>query len=310
MDVSKESERVIAVERMIPGLSKRYLESNGTFITIESYLINYFPNDMEFVAEKFAPVLEARANEADQKFRTIKDEIYSTTLSDAKYREPVQKTENKSMTFIDYVESLAAYSITKDGVRFGNTIKSYESLYSRFVEDRYNAEELEEINTTVIDEPSKEEQDKAIKQYKARKVLEAVLNKNGMDVTFVLSNSQFVSNFFEEFLDSIEDIDKSISDGSLTSQITDLLSKYIIAKNDTTSVDRLEEMEILDNGRTITTKTLMQLEVNEIAALVEEYSKKPNIASSGIEVTMNGGDDDEEIETIEEPEIEVTLKAK
>ena len=92
---STAKQRLIETDRLDNTLLKRKIFSNGEYETVEDYLINVYPNDMDFDATRMVEALKARATEAENRYSELISNLLNGKLADSKYNEPVRKDINQ-----------------------------------------------------------------------------------------------------------------------------------------------------------------------------------------------------------------------
>lgn len=109
---STAQERLIEIDKLDGTLLNRKIKfSNGEYKTIKDYLIEIYPDEMDFDAGKILTVLQSRANKAEMDYKAFLNEIFEKELNDPKYSEPIRKGENEYMSFREYIESLPVGTI-------------------------------------------------------------------------------------------------------------------------------------------------------------------------------------------------------
>lgn len=104
---STAQERLIEIDKLDGTLLNRKIKfSNGEYKTIKDYLIEIYPDEMDFDAGKILTVLQSRANKAEMDYKAFLNEVFEKELNDPKYSEPIRKGENEYMSFREYIESL------------------------------------------------------------------------------------------------------------------------------------------------------------------------------------------------------------
>lgn len=109
---STAQERLIEIDKLDGTLLNRKIKfSNGEYKTIKDYLIEIYPDEMDFDAGKILTVLQGRANKAEMDYKAFLNEVFEKELNDPKYSEPIRKGENEYMSFREYIESLPVGTI-------------------------------------------------------------------------------------------------------------------------------------------------------------------------------------------------------
>ena len=109
---STAQERLIEIDKLDGTLLNRKIKfSNGEYKTIKDYLIEIYPDEMDFDAGKILTVLQSRANKAEMDYKAFLNEVFEKELNDPKYSEPIRKGENEYMSFREYIESLPVGTI-------------------------------------------------------------------------------------------------------------------------------------------------------------------------------------------------------
>ena len=104
---STAQERLIEIDKLDGTLLNRKIKfSNGEYKTIKDYLIEIYPDEMDFDAGKILTVLQSTANKAEMDYKAFLNEVFEKELNDPKYSEPIRKGENEYMSFREYIESL------------------------------------------------------------------------------------------------------------------------------------------------------------------------------------------------------------
>ena len=293
--------RVLEVEKKEKDLTSKSIRySNGSYMTVREYIENIFPKDKEFDVEQMVPALQARVTDAARIYEFEKQNLFATVLTNPKYSQPVVRTKNGYMSFIDYLNGLSVGSLHADGVVRGKKIVPYEEEYNRFFKNVENLDERRELEG--IEEPSVEEQETADRMNVVGNILYNAAKEKGYDAEMIFTSSIFMKRVKEVYIDN-PDFRQQLASGQLAANLVRELDEVMIRKDDRSDVEKIEEMYV-DNGRVVTNsidKALSTLSPKEIEELLKGFEKKPQT------ITLGGDEDEEEVE-ITEPEIPATLQ--
>lgn len=312
---STAKDRVLETDKLDNTLLNRKISfSNGEYRTVQDYLINVYPDDMDFDANRMVDALKARVEEAEKKYSELINNLLSGKLADPKYNEPVRKDINEYMTFNEYIQSLPIGSVTTFGVIMAGKGISFEELFEKFSKDVYVEMEQDLVN---VAEPSADEDELAVKQHYIGDIFyRIILERNLLDQKeAMLSNTEFLKKILIEYPKSIEDFEQALVDGSLEKGLNEIIDNTIIKEEDHKEVDKMmqsietpvsqmEEIRVDNFGAS--TRSTEQLNSGELNALYTgltyaEQKKADTIRLSG------GDEDEEEVDLDGTPETEVTL---
>lgn len=236
---STAKDRILEIDKYNNTLLKRKIKfSNDEYKTVEDYLIDVYPDNMDFYAEKIGPMLEARANEAEKLYSNLVNSVVENKLKDEKYNTPIRKDENWYMSFVEYIKSMPVGTIKADGVKFGSNILSFEDLYEKFAKDVYVEMDPELKN---LQEPSEEEQQFAINQYKTRMKLDEIISSRGLNAEEIYGNTQVMTKIMTEFISSFEDFDEALANGAVVDGLNNIINNEIIMSQKSEDVKKVEE---------------------------------------------------------------------
>lgn len=316
---STAKQRLIETDRLDNTLLKRKIFSNGEYKTVEDYLINVYPNEMDFDATRMVEALKARTTEAENRYSELISNLLNGKLADSKYNEPVRKDINQYMSFNEYIKSLPIGTVASFGVVIGGRGVSFDELYDKFSKDVYEEMDQELAN---LQEPSAEEQELATKQHYIADMFYRIVNERELleQRDAMLQNNEFVRKLLIEYPTSIPDFEKALVDGSLEKGINEIIDNTIIKEEDHKEVDKMmqsietpvsqmEEIRVDNFGAS--TRSTEQLNNGELNALYNGLSYAEQKKIDTIRLSSGPEDDDEEeVDLDGTPQTEVELNDK
>lgn len=298
--------RVEEVKKINQTLPSQYIKhASGKYITVEDYLTNYYPDNLPFDVYSMIDKLNRRVEDAKKHYEFERLSIYNADLSDSKYTQPVVRTKDGYMSFIDYLNGFPVGSVTSEGLVINGETKSFDDLYNVFYKNIENAAERAELETIDTPEPTEEEQEIAYKQYLLGGLVKKIAEQLGKNVNDAERASVFGKRVYETYIVNNDKFFEQYSSGELEQSLIPEVDRSFVKKDDRTDVDKVEEMYI-DNGKVITNsidKALSTVSQEEINALLEGFEKKNTSV-----ITLSGDEDEEEVE-ITEPEETAIMRA-
>jgi hypothetical protein len=109
---STAQERLLEIDKLDGTLlNKKIKFSNGEYKSVKDYLIEVYPDELDFDAGKILTILQSRVNKAEMDYKQLLNEVFEKALNDPKYSQPIRKGENEYMSFREYIESLPVGTI-------------------------------------------------------------------------------------------------------------------------------------------------------------------------------------------------------
>ena len=300
-------DRLVEIDKYNNTLLKRKIRfSNGEYRTIEDYLIEVYPDNMDFYADKIGPMLESRAQEAEETYNNFLNDIITKNFTDEKYTTPIRKDENWYMSFVEYLKSMPIGSVKEDRVKYGLGTISLDELFEKFSKDVYVEMDPEMKD---LQEPSLEEQEKALKQHKTAQKLEEIIANRGLNRDDIVNNTHLNDKIMNEYVDSIADFDQAYADGSLVDGLNNIINNEYVMVQKSDDVKKLEEStvepvkptpvsqidEIIPTQYGVSTNKTDLLNTGEINAMINPdltYAEQQKVEP----IVMSGpGDDDETV---------------
>lgn len=300
-------DRLVEIDKYNNTLLKRKIRfSNGEYRTIEDYLIEVYPDNMDFYADKIGPMLESRAQEAEKTYNDFLNDIITKNFTDEKYTTPIRKDENWYMSFVEYLKSMPIGSVKEDRVKYGLGTVSLDELFEKFSKDVYVEMDPEMKD---LQEPSLEEQKRALKQHMTGQKLEEIIANRGLNRDDIVNNTHLNDKIMNEYVDSIIDFDQAYADGSLVDGLNNIINNEYIMVQKSDDVKKLEEStveptkptpvsqidEIIPTQFGVSTNKTDLLITSEINALINPdltYAEQQKVEP----IVMSGpGDDDETV---------------